>query len=117
MAISCLFVCYVDVAVDIEPLWVLARVLEVFECTCPAEYYLYSVNVCSHMWWCMHCCGRMGSFHGTFLECQVGSFDFGPMDWGDVLGRWMGSKDGVDGWGRWLGSMDGVDDRVDGWDR
>ena len=30
MAISCLFVCYVDVVVDIEPLWVLARVLEVF---------------------------------------------------------------------------------------
>ena len=31
MATSCLFVCYVDVVVDIEPLWVLARVLEVFE--------------------------------------------------------------------------------------
>ena len=31
MATSCLFVCYVDVMVDIEPLWVLARVLEVFE--------------------------------------------------------------------------------------
>ena len=31
MATSCLFVCYVDVVVDIEPLWELARVLEVFE--------------------------------------------------------------------------------------
>ena len=31
MATSCLFVCYVDVVVDIEPLWVLARVSEVFE--------------------------------------------------------------------------------------
>ena len=68
--------------VDVLSRWsLLARVLEVFECTCPAEYCLYSVNVCSHMWWCMHCCGRMGSFHGTFLECQVGSFD---------LVRWIG---------------------------
>ena len=31
MATSCLFVCYVDVEVDIEPLWELAGVLEVFE--------------------------------------------------------------------------------------
>ena len=31
MATSCLFVCYVDVVVDIEPVWVLARVSEVFE--------------------------------------------------------------------------------------
>ena len=39
MATSCLFVCYVDVVVDIEPLWMLARVLEVFEYLSGRIYY------------------------------------------------------------------------------
>ena len=34
------FVCYVDVVVDIEPLWVLARVLEVFEYLSGRIYYV-----------------------------------------------------------------------------
>ena len=51
-------------------------VLEMFESTCPAEYLLYFIIFVSiHSGVCL-CCGRMGSFHGTFLICQVGSFDF-----------------------------------------
>ena len=25
-----------------------------WRCTCPAGYILYSINLCFHMWWCMH---------------------------------------------------------------
>ena len=47
----------------------------------PVRPSLYYVYILFPYWWCMPCWGWMDGFHGTFLDCQVGSFD---------LVRWIG---------------------------
>ena len=82
MAISCLFVCYVDVVVDIEPLWVLARVLEVFE--------HLSGRVCIMLIFRQECLARFEVNFGELICCNgpvvaisclfCSNFDVGVVD-------------------------------------